>query len=69
MGKSYSDAVSTLSEAGFEVIFEGEIGNSVVTAQDPKYGVSVENGSEVTITLKKKEAESTEPTKPEESTE
>ena len=69
MGKSYSDAVSILSEAGFEVIFEGEIGNSVVTAQDPKYGVSVENGSEVTITLKKKEAESTEPTKPEESTE
>ena len=69
MGKSYSEAVSTLSEEGFEVVFEGEIGNSVVTAQDPKYGVSVDKGSEVTITLKKKESEQTEPIKPTESTE
>ena len=64
MGKSYSEAVSTLSEEGFEVVFEGEIGNSVVTAQDPKYGVSVDKGSEVTITLKKKESEPTETTEP-----
>ena len=62
MGKSYSDAVSILSEEGFEVVFEGEIGNSVVTAQDPKYGVSVDEGSEVVITLTKKETESTEET-------
>ena len=68
-GKSYSEAVSILSEEGFEVVFEGEIGNSVVTAQDPKYGVSVDKGSEVTITLKKKESEQTEPIKPTESTE
>ena len=62
MGKSYSDAVSILSEEGFEVVFEGEIGNSVVTAQDPKYGVSVDEGSEVVITLTKKETETTEET-------
>ena len=62
MGKSYSDAVSILSDAGFEVVFEGEIGNSVVTAQDPKYGVSVDEGSEVTITLTKKEPEQPEST-------
>ena len=61
-GKSYSDAVSILSDAGFEVVFEGEIGNSVVTAQDPKYGVSVDEGSEVTITLTKKEPEQPEST-------
>ena len=64
MGKSYSEAVSALSDEGFEVVFEGEIGNSVVTAQDPKYGVSVDKGSEVTITLKKKESEPTETTEP-----
>ena len=62
MGKSYSDAVSILSDEGFEVVFDGEIGNSVVTAQDPKYGVSVDEGSEVTITLTKKEPEEPEPT-------
>ena len=57
MGKSYSDAVSILSDAGFEVVFEGEIGNSFVTAQEPKYGVSVDEGSEVIIKLTKKETE------------
>lgn len=62
MGKSYSEAVSTLSDEGFEVVFEGEIGNSIVTAQDPKYGVSVDKGSEVTITLTKKETEEPEST-------
>jgi len=62
MGKSYSDAVSILSDAGFEVVFEGEIGNSFVTAQDPKYGVSVDEGSEVLIRLTKKEPEPTQTT-------
>lgn len=33
-----------------------ETTNSTVTAQDPKYGVSVEADSEVKITLTKKEA-------------
>ena len=55
MGKTYSDAVKTLSDAGFEVVFNGETTGSTVTAQDPKYGVSVEEGSEITITLTKKE--------------
>ncbi len=55
MGKTYSEAVKVLSDAGFEVIFNGETSNSTVTAQDPKYGVSVEEGSEVTITLTKQE--------------
>lgn len=54
-GKTYSEAVKTLSDVGFEVIFNGETSNSIVTAQDPKYGVSVEDGSEVTITLTKQE--------------
>ena len=63
MGKSYSDAVSVLTEAGFEVIFEGEIGNSYVTAQEPKHGVSVAQASEVKISLTKREtAETTETT-------
>lgn len=56
VGKSYTEAVKTLSDAGFEVTFEGETTNSTVTAQDPKYGVSVEADSEVKITLTKKEA-------------
>ena len=59
MGKSYSDAVSVLTEAGFEVIFEGEIGNSYVTAQEPKHGVSVEYASEVKISLTKRETTET----------
>ncbi len=59
IGKSYSDAVSALTKEGFEVVFEGEIGNSFVTAQEPKYGISAAEGSEVKITLSKKETEST----------
>lgn len=56
IGKSYSEAVELLSEEGFEVVFEGETENSTVTAQNPKYGVSVEKGSEVTVTLTEKAA-------------
>ncbi len=51
LGKSYSEAVDALSAAGFEVVFEGETENSTVTAQNPKYGVSVAKGSEISITL------------------
>lgn len=56
LGKSYSEAVELLSAEGFEVVFEGETENSTVTAQNPKYGVSVEKGSEVTVTLTEKAA-------------
>ena len=51
LGKSYSEAVDALSAAGFEVVFEGKTENSTVTAQNPKYGVSVAKGSEISITL------------------
>ncbi|MGN0133655.1 MAG: penicillin-binding transpeptidase domain-containing protein, partial [Anaerotignum sp.] len=33
MGKTYNEAVKTLSDAGFEVVFNGETSNSTVTAQ------------------------------------
>ena len=62
IGKSYTDAVTILQKEEFEVVFEGEIGNSIVTSQDPKYGVSVDKGSEVKIILNKKESEPTEST-------
>ncbi|MGN1230320.1 MAG: penicillin-binding transpeptidase domain-containing protein [Anaerotignum sp.] len=55
MGKTYNEAVKVLSDEGFEVVFNGETTNSVVSAQEPKYGVSIEEGSEVTITLTKQE--------------
>lgn len=55
VGKSYTEAVSALQKEGFEVIFEGEIGNSIVTEQEPKHGVSVDKGSEITIKLTKKD--------------
>ncbi|MBR5122993.1 MAG: PASTA domain-containing protein [Anaerotignum sp.] len=62
VGKSYTEAVSTLQGDGFEVVFEGEIGNSIVSAQDPKHGVSVSEGSEVKIILTKKESDTTDST-------
>lgn len=55
MGRTYNEAVKILSDEGFEVVFNGETTNSVVSAQEPKYGVSIEEGSEVTITLTKQE--------------
>ncbi|MDD3393875.1 MAG: penicillin-binding transpeptidase domain-containing protein [Anaerotignum sp.] len=50
VGKTYSDATSILTEAGFEVVFEGDT-DGVVSSQEPKYGVSVEKGGEVKIKL------------------
>ncbi|NCC16212.1 MAG: PASTA domain-containing protein [Clostridia bacterium] len=50
VGKTYSDATSILTEAGFEVVFEGDT-DGVVSFQEPKYGVSVEKGGEVKIKL------------------
>lgn len=58
LGQTYTEAVSTLTDAGFEVVFNGETENTVVSLQEPKYGVSVEAGSEVSITLKKQEENS-----------
>ena len=52
VGKSYDDAVKELTESGFEVVFEGEEGGNVVS-QSPNHGLSVEEGSEVTIKLEK----------------
>ena len=62
IGKSYTEAVSTLQGEGFEVVFEGEIGNSIVSSQDPKHGVSVSEGSEIKIILTKKESDATDST-------
>ncbi|WP_286029916.1 penicillin-binding transpeptidase domain-containing protein [Anaerotignum lactatifermentans] len=50
VGKNYEQAETTLTNAGFTVAFEGEQ-SGTVTAQDPKYGVSVAKGSEVMLTL------------------
>lgn len=50
VGKNYEQAETTLTNAGFMVAFEGDQ-SGTVTAQDPKYGVSVAKGSEVMLTL------------------
>lgn len=50
VGKNYEQAETTLTKAGFTVAFEGDQ-SGTVTAQDPKYGVSVAKGSEVMLTL------------------
>lgn len=50
VGKNYEQAETTLTNAGFTVAFEGEQ-SGLVTAQNPKYGVSVAKGSEVMLTL------------------
>lgn len=58
VGKTYSEAAAALEEKGFTVAFEGDQ-SGIVASQDPKYGVSVDSGSEVLLTMEKKE-ESTE---------
>ena len=50
VGKNYEQAETTLTNAGFTVAFEGDQ-SGTVTAQDPKYGVSVAKGREVMLTL------------------
>lgn len=50
VGKNYEQAETTLTNAGFTVAFEGDQ-SGTVTAQDPKYGVSVAKESEVMLTL------------------
>lgn len=54
VGKSYADAEKVLKDAGFTVAFEGDQ-TGVVTAQNPKYGVSVEKNTEVMLTMEKQE--------------
>lgn len=50
VGKNYEQAETTLTNASFTVAFEGDQ-SGTVTAQNPKYGVSVAKGSEVMLTL------------------
>ncbi len=57
VGETYDDATKALTKAGFEVVFEGDT-DGVVSSQDPKYGVSAEEGAEVKIKLVKKTEES-----------
>ena len=52
MGKDYTESVTLLNDAGFEVSFTGET-DGVVIGQEPKYGVSVEKGTEIIISLGK----------------
>ncbi len=57
-GKSYADAEKILKDAGFTVAFEGDQ-EGVVTAQNPKYGVSVEKNTEVMLVMEKQKQEQT----------
>ncbi|MBR4014868.1 MAG: PASTA domain-containing protein [Anaerotignum sp.] len=62
VGKTYADAAKQLDDMGFEVVFEGKP-EGVVVAQEPKYGLSVKEGAEVTIRLEpEKKAQTTETT-------
>lgn len=63
VGKTYSEAAAALEEKGFTVAFEGEQ-SGVVVSQDPKYGISVAEGSEIMLSLEKKEESSEENTSP-----
>lgn len=60
-GKNYSEAVTLLNDSGFEVKTENEKTDGVVLSQSPKYGVSVELGTEITLTMgeQQKEEENT----------
>lgn len=51
VGMTYSDAVDTLSRFNFEIVFSGDLNNSAVISQSPAYGLSIDEGSEVMITL------------------
>ena len=56
VGKTYTEAEKTLQDAGFTVAFEGD-NTGIVTAQNPKYGVSVEKNTEVLLTMEKPKEE------------
>lgn len=57
VGKSYSQAEKELQQSGFTVAFEGDR-EGIVVSQNPKYGVSVEDGSEVVLTMGEQEIDS-----------
>ena len=50
IGLTYTEAMEKLTKLGFEVVFSGDI-NGIVENQSPEYGISIEEGSEVTIDL------------------
>lgn len=52
VGKTYAEAEKILKDTGFVVGFEGDQ-EGVVTAQNPKYGVSVEKNTEVLLIMEK----------------
>ncbi len=54
VGKSYAKAEKELKSSGFTVAFEGDR-DGIVVSQEPKYGVSIEEGSEVILTMGEKE--------------
>ena len=49
-GKTYTEAVTLLNDSGFEAEAEDKT-KGVVLSQNPKYGVSVELGTKVTLTM------------------
>ncbi|MGE4214024.1 MAG: PASTA domain-containing protein [Anaerotignaceae bacterium] len=55
-GMKYDEAVTTLVDAGLEVVLKGDE-TGVVTDVSPKSGITVEEGTEVTITIGTKEEE------------
>ncbi|MCI9354723.1 MAG: PASTA domain-containing protein [Firmicutes bacterium] len=56
-GKTYTEAVTLLNDSGFEAEAENEKTKGVVLSQKPKYGVSVELGTKITLTMGEKEDE------------
>ena len=58
-GRTYEQAVILLSDAGLDVLISGdETGIAVRT--EPKYGLTVEKGTEVTVYFEKQEEETEE---------
>ena len=58
-GKTYSDAVDTITNAGLSAVIEGDE-DGVAVKTDPAYGITVDEGSEVTIYFEKTEEEAQE---------
>ena len=54
VGKTYAQAEKELQNSGFTVAFEGDR-KGVVVAQKPPYGISIEEGSEVVLTMGERE--------------
>jgi len=55
-GLPYDEAVTLLVDAGLEVVLKGDE-TGIVTDVSPKNGITVEEGSEVTITISAQEQE------------